>query len=158
MRFGLWKYCVFTVTPAKPVAPRRAAVIDLDASFSVVASIATAAAATAAATATVAVAAATSPSCVAGLNASPGGWIKHIFGVLICGALIALGNWIYTLFSSQWAQAGMPELPVMVSRPGGQPFVPNQTGQSGQRTINIGMGGQPQASTPRSSFMDEYRD
>ncbi len=51
-------------------------------------------------------------------------WLKHIVGVLLCGALIALGNWIYTLFSAQWAQAGFPDLPPMVAKPGGGQAVP----------------------------------
>lgn len=88
-------------------------------------------------------------------------WMKHIMGVLICGALIALGNWIYTLFSAQWSQAGMPDLPPMVARPGGGgqvgPIANQQTGSSSGMRVG---GSVVNAASPRvqTSFLDEYRD
>ncbi len=89
-------------------------------------------------------------------------WMKHIMGVLICGALIALGNWIYTLFSAQWSQAGMPDLPPMVARPGGGgqvgPIANQQqaAGSSGMRVGGVAVN--TTATRVQTSFLDEYRD
>ena len=84
-------------------------------------------------------------------------WVKHIIGVLICGALMALGNWVYSLFSDQWNQSGLPTLPVMVARPGGG---------HGPATAQLGGVGLPStpgrgAATSRAastSFLDEWKD
>ena len=90
-------------------------------------------------------------------------WAKHIVGVLVCGALIALGNWIYTMFSAQWSQAGMPDLPPMVSRPGpGNGAVPISTAQSPAQGARGSIFTQPPAAPSGQkaapSFLDEYRD
>lgn len=57
---------------------------------------------------------------------------KQLAGVLLCGALLALGNFIFTWCSVQWAQAGLPvDLPLLVSRPGGGVMPPGATTQAG---------------------------
>ena len=83
-------------------------------------------------------------------------WLKHIVGVLICGALIALGNWVYTLFSAQWSQAGLPDLPPMLAKPGGGQAVPIGSAVGGGVKPNSppGAGARP----VQPSFLDEYRD
>jgi hypothetical protein len=55
--------------------------------------------------------------------------MKQIFGVIACGALLALGNWIFTQCSKQWVEAGLPaDLPLLVTRAGGGGSLPS--GQS----------------------------
>jgi hypothetical protein len=46
-------------------------------------------------------------------------WLKTIGSVFLTGALIALANWIYTLCSLRWTQAGLPVITPMNVRPGG---------------------------------------
>ena len=82
-------------------------------------------------------------------------WGKQILGVLICGALIALGNWIYTLFSTQWEQAGLPLLPPMVARPGAAAGTATTTAT---QTVRIAPGNASGARPVESSFLDQYKD
>ncbi len=55
--------------------------------------------------------------------------MRQMFGVIVCGALLALGNWIFTQCSKQWVEAGLPaDLPLLIPRSGGGGTLPN--GQS----------------------------
>lgn len=49
-------------------------------------------------------------------------WLKSIGSVFLCGALIAVANWIYTLCSLRWTQAGLPMIPPISVKPGGGAF------------------------------------
>jgi hypothetical protein len=83
-------------------------------------------------------------------------WMKSIAGVLICGALLAFSNWIYTLCTMQWAQTGLPALPPLAMRPG--------TGEApvgiGGLPNNTGSGSTQRSSKASSTWLaqDEYRD
>jgi hypothetical protein len=85
-------------------------------------------------------------------------WLKSIAGVLLCGALLALGNWIYTLCTIQWAQTGLPAMPPMVVRPGGGELPLGAAGAAAP--INSGGAQAARAPKPATSWLasDEYRD
>jgi hypothetical protein len=46
-------------------------------------------------------------------------WLRTIGSVFLTGALIALANWIYTLCSLRWTQAGLPVITPINVKPGG---------------------------------------
>jgi hypothetical protein len=82
--------------------------------------------------------------------------LKHIIGVIICGALIALGNWIYTLSSMQWNQAGLPDLPPMLAKAGAGPAPQAAGGVHGAGPIR-GTGA-PAATGAQPDFLNRYMD
>lgn len=81
---------------------------------------------------------------------------KQLIGVLICGALLALGNYIFTWCSTQWAAAGLPvDLPTIVMRPGsGAPPPAGQTTAGGAVRIGVAQSN-PQ---PKDEWYRQYTD
>jgi hypothetical protein len=82
-------------------------------------------------------------------------WIKTIGSVFICGALIAVANWVYTLCSLRWSQAGLPMMPPIAVKPGGGtlPIGPGAQAQTSSGTTT----GQP--GTARASYLNDlYKD
>lgn len=81
---------------------------------------------------------------------------KQLIGVLICGALLALGNYIFTWCSTQWAAAGLPvDLPTIVMRPGsGAPPPAGQTTAGGA----VRIGAAPSNPQPRDEWYRQYTD
>lgn len=82
-------------------------------------------------------------------------WLKTIAGVLVCGALLALGNWIYTLCALQWSQTGLPPMPPMMIKPGG-----GDLPVANAQNASIPFGTSPAAQTqkPETSWINEYQD
>jgi hypothetical protein len=78
---------------------------------------------------------------------------RQLFGVILCGALLALGNFIFTLCSKQWVEAGLPaDLPLLVARPGGGAIpASHQTPAGG--AVHVG-NGTPQNNDWQRQYMD----
>jgi hypothetical protein len=81
---------------------------------------------------------------------------KQLLGVIVCGALLALGNWIFTQCSKQWIEAGLPgDLPLMVSRPGGGAMpAAGQTPAGGA----VRIGGTASSTAPKDEWYRQYTD
>ena len=82
-------------------------------------------------------------------------WLKAIGGILICGAMLALANWVYTLCANQWLQTGLPPLPPMAVKPGG-----GEIPLASPQNASIPLGASPvtQAQKPQASWLDEYQN
>ena len=80
-------------------------------------------------------------------------WLKSIGSVFLTGALIALANWIYTLCTLRWTQAGLPMITPINVKPGGGalPIGPGSAPSSGA--------GQATTTAGKVSWLgDMYRD
>ena len=86
-----------------------------------------------------------------------GAWIKYILGVMFVGSMMALGNWVFSIMAAQWQQSGMPEVPVMMVRPGSgapqpQATTMNSAGMPGSRVASAGGG------RPGNDWLNQYKD
>jgi len=81
-------------------------------------------------------------------------WMKTITNVLVCGALLALSQWIFTLYTNQWTQTGLPVIPLIDAKPGGGPLP-----AGGASRGNLGVAQATTSHKTQASWLgDEYRD